>query len=62
MKYTRVCYNETMDYNTIDELMEDTEVYCKWHSQYYEQIGMKVEGWWMSKLALDDVMEFECLN
>ena len=46
----------------MDQIIERTEVYCKWHTEYYEQLGMQVTGWWMSKLALDDIMRYEWLN
>lgn len=47
---------------TYERMMFKTEVYCVYHKDYYEQIGMEVEGWWMSRAALDDVMRYECLN
>jgi len=47
---------------TYSRMIEKTEIYCKYHTEYYEQLGKKIEGWFMSKLALDDVIRFECLN
>jgi len=44
-----------------ERMMERTVVYCEWHeTTYIEQLGMEAEaGWWMSKLALDGLMEYE---
>jgi len=44
-----------------ERMIERTAVYCEWHEpQYIEQLGMEISaGWWMSKLALDGLMEYE---
>ena len=47
---------------TYERMIQKTEVYCKWHGAYYELIGMEISGWWMSQLALDDVMRYEWPN
>lgn len=41
--------------------MAKTVPYCVWYEQQYcEQLGMEIRaGWWMSRLALDDMMGYE---
>lgn len=49
---------------TYERLMAKTAPYCVWYpTQYCELLGMEIQaGWWMSRLALDDMMRYEWLN
>ena len=48
---------------TFNRLMEKTEPYCFRSEDMIDTAGMLVlAGWWLSKLAYDDVDRFECLN
>ena len=47
---------------TYERMLAKTEIYCIWHEEYYEQLGVAISGWWMSELALNDVMDMEWPN
>jgi len=53
---------ESMVLWTYERMLKKTDVYCRYTSYYCEQLQTWIEGWWMSRKALDDVMRFEWPN
>lgn len=49
---------------TYERMMKKTVPYCEWHSaEFIELLGIVVgAGWWMSVLALNDLMRYEWPN
>jgi hypothetical protein len=47
---------------TYERMMLKTEPYCHYTEFYCEQLAMEIKGWFMSRLALDDVVKYECPN
>jgi hypothetical protein len=45
-----------------ERMMLKTEPYCHYTEFYCEQLAMEIKGWFMSRLALDDVVKYECPN
>lgn len=44
-----------MPYNTFEELLDDTEIYCERGSTICEGTGNILTAWWMSDKALEDI-------
>jgi hypothetical protein len=51
--------NDTAVLWTWERMMQKTELYCEYRDFYSEQFQMQISGWWMSRLALDDVIMYE---
>jgi len=47
---------------TYERMMLKTEPYCCYTEFYCEQLAMEIKGWFMTALALADVVEYEWLN
>jgi len=59
-----MCDNDRECVWTYERMMAKTEPYCEWHpAEYVEMLGVAISaGWWMSRLALDDLMRYEWPN
>jgi len=40
-------------------MIRKTEPYCEYRDYYCEQLHVNINGWWMSKRALDNLMLYE---
>jgi hypothetical protein len=47
---------------TYERMLKKTGIYSRYTSFYCEQLQTWIEGWWMSKKALNDGVRLEWLN